>query len=92
MWGRSTTRRRPRSRWCRVRIETDLGVYVASLELGSVGLRELVDDQRAYLGLWDAKLEGTQISERFLALHKGAICSVVVIDDEPQAPLASLEA
>lgn len=98
MQGRSTARRkhvkaaaaggrsrRPRQRWCRVRVETDAGAYVGSLELGAVGLRELVDDERSYLGLWNAELEGSQGVEEFLALHKGAICSVVVVGEGREA-------
>jgi len=76
---------RTRSRWCRVRVETDAGAYVGSLELGAAGLRELVDGERAYLGLWDAELEGAPGVHDFLALHKGAICSVVVVGEGRQA-------
>lgn len=78
--------RRTRPRWCRVRVETDAGAYFASLELGAVGLRELVDDERTYLGLWNAEREGSPGVEEFLALHKGTICSVVVVGEERQAP------
>jgi hypothetical protein len=69
-----------------VRIETDTCAYIASLELGGIGLRELLDGERAYLGLWNAVQEGAQGVEEFLALHKGAICSVVIVGEEPQAP------
>jgi len=79
--------RRPRQRWCRVRVETDAGAYLASLELGSVGLRELVDDERLYLGLWNAQQEGTPGVEEFVALHKGSICSVVEVGEERRGPL-----
>ncbi len=78
--------RRTRQRWCRVRVETDAGAYVASLELGSVGLRQLVDDERTYLGLWNAQQEGTPGVEEFLALHKGSICSVIVVGEEQKGP------
>ena len=78
--------RRTRRRWCRVRVETDTGAYLGSLELGGVGLRELVDDERTYLGLWNAEQEGAPGVEEFLALHKGTICSIVVVGDESQAP------
>jgi len=78
--------RRRRPRWCRVRVETDAGAYLASLELGALGLRELVDGERTYLGLWNAQREGSPGVEEFLALHKGTICSVVVVGDESQAP------
>lgn len=99
MLGRSATRRtraktgtpagrsrRARRRWCRVRVETDTGAYVGSLELGEVGLRELVDAERAYMGLWNAEHEAAQGVVEFLALHKGAICSVTVVGEEPRAP------
>jgi hypothetical protein len=78
--------RRTRERWCRVRVETDAGAYVASLELGAAGLRELVDDERTYLGLWNAEQEGTPGVEEFLALHKGSICSVMVVGEERHGP------
>jgi len=84
--------RRTRQRWCRVRVETDAGAYVASLELGAVGLRERVDDERTYLGLWNAEREGSHGVEEFLALHKGTICSVVVVGEERQAPPQPQEA
>lgn len=83
---------RRRSRWCRVRVETDAGAYVGSLELGAAGLRELVDGERAYLGLWNAELEGSPGVLDFLALHKGAICSVVVVGEGRQAPPQAQEA
>ena len=83
---RRSTARRKRPRWCRVRVETDAGAYLASLELGALGLRELVDGERTYLGLWNAEREGSPGVEEFLALHKGTICSIVVVGDESQAP------
>ena len=69
-----------------MRVETDAGSYLGSLELRGIGLREHVDDERTYLGLWNAEQEGAPGVEEFLALHKGTICSVVVESEERQAP------
>jgi hypothetical protein len=44
---------------------------------------ELLDDGRAYLGLWDAVPNGTLIPQDFLAIHKGAIRSVTLLRGEP---------
>jgi hypothetical protein len=74
--------RRGRRRWFRVRVETEDGAYVGSLRLdGPLGtLRELVDDDRTYLSLWNATQELTGSREEFVALHKGAIRFVVLLD------------
>ena len=74
--------RRGRRPWFRVRVEMEDGAYVGSLRLdGPRGtLRELVDDDRAYLSLWDATQEATGSRDEFVALHKGAIRFVVLLD------------
>jgi len=46
-----------------------------------------VDDERTYLGLWNAQQEGTPGVEEFLALHKGSICSVIVVGEDHNGPL-----
>lgn len=80
-------RRRPAGRpgWYRVRIETEGGTYVGSLRLDEAGLRPVVDDERAYLPLWNASREGSPEVEEFLALHKAAIRSVVVVGEDRAA-------
>jgi hypothetical protein len=85
--GEATDRpgRGARRRWVRARIETDEETYEARLrvEHSQRGLGELLDDGRAYLGLWDAVPNGTLIPQDFLAIHKGAIRSVTLLRGEP---------
>lgn len=87
------SRRRPsgrggRRRWFRVRIETEEGTYVGRLRLeGARGtLRETVDDDRAYLGVWNATEEGSGSPGDFMAIHKGAIRSVVLLGEDDVQP------
>jgi hypothetical protein len=82
--------RRGRRPWFRVRVETEDGAYVGSLRLdGPRGtLRELVDDDRAYLSLWNATQEATGSRDEFVALHKSAIRFVALLDDEGTARAA----
>lgn len=70
--------------WVRARVETDEGTYEARLrvECSQLGLGELLDDGRAYLGLWDAVPHGAAISEDFLAIHKGAVRCVTLLEGE----------
>lgn len=74
-----------RRRWVRARVETDAETYEATLrvEHSQVGLGELLDDGRAYLGLWDAVPNGTLTPQDFVAIHKGAIRSVLLLEAEP---------
>jgi hypothetical protein len=78
--GRRGKRRRP----VRVRVETDGEAYTGTLTLGR-RLSEVLDDDRTYLALRDATLDGTDETEEFVAIHKGAIRSVAVVPDEPAA-------
>jgi hypothetical protein len=75
---RSGARRR---RWVEVKVDTDGGAYVGSLCLdGSTGsLRELVEGDRSYLGLWRATHESSGAFEEFMAIHKSAIRVVVML-------------
>jgi hypothetical protein len=82
---RSGRKRRARQRWFRVRVEAEGGAYVGSLLLDSLGLREHLDGERAYLGLWNAVREGSSVVEDFIALHKSVIRSVVLVEDEKRA-------
>jgi hypothetical protein len=79
-----TSKRHGRRRWFRVRVETDDGAYVGSLRLNGprAPLRELVDDDRAYLALWNATQEPTGSRDEFVAIHKGAIRFVVLLDED----------
>jgi hypothetical protein len=87
---RRSSGRRGRKRWFRVRVETEEGAYVGRLRLeGARGtLRQTIDDDRAYLGVWNATEEGSGFREEFMAIHKGAIRSVVLLgeDDVEAAP------
>ena len=80
--GRGGKRESGRKGWVRARIETDEGAYEASLrvECSQHALGELLDDGRAYLGLWDAVPHGASISEDFLAIHKGAVRCVTLLE------------
>jgi len=73
-----------RRRWFRVKVVTEDGTYTGSLRLerGRSALRELVDDDRVYLSLWEARREGSPAVEEFLAIHKTSIRYVVVIGDD----------
>ena len=80
-------RRLARGRRVRVRVETDGETYVGTLTLGCT-LGEMLDDARAYLAVWNAALEGSDRVEEFVAIHKGAIRSVVVVAGEAGVELA----
>jgi hypothetical protein len=77
-----------RRRWFRVRVATDEGSYLGQvrLEKGRSALRELIDDDRTYLSVWNARHEGTGDMVEFLAIHKAAIRYVVVDGEEPHSP------
>lgn len=77
--------------WYRVRVEAEGGAYLGSLRLGVDGLRPVLDDERAYLPLWNATCEGTPAEADFLALHKAAIHSVVVVGEDRAASGAAEE-
>lgn len=73
-----------RQRWLRVRVSTDEGVWLARLRLETgVALHEMIGDDRTYLPLWDASLEGLPGSEEFLVVHKAAIHCVIVVGEDP---------
>ena len=79
---------RSRPRWVRVRVQTDEGPLVGNVRLEGArsSLYELVDDGRAYLGVWDARRTESSPSEEFVAIHKSAIRSVVLdIVGDPEA-------
>jgi len=86
----SSTRRR-RRRWFRVRVETEEGAYTGRLRFdGPRGtLRETIDEDRAYLALWDATEEATGSRDEYVAIHKGAIrCVVLLGEDDARAERA----
>jgi hypothetical protein len=64
-------------------VETESGAYLGRLRLGGrVGsLRETVDDERAYLALWDATDEATGARDEYVAIHKAVIRSVVLLGE-----------
>jgi len=72
-----------RRRWFRVRVETESGAYEGRLRFdGPRGtLRETVEDDRAYLSLWDATDVATGARDEHLAIHKGAIRWVVLLGE-----------
>jgi len=75
---------RGRRRWYRVRVQTDDGPYVGSVQLDSSrhslrALRELVEEERVYLGLWDVTREGSTGTDEYLAIHKRAVRFVMVL-------------
>ena len=72
-----------RRRWFRVRVETESGAYEGRLRLdGPRGtLRETVEDDRAYLSLWDATDVATGACDEHVAIHKGAIRCVVLLGE-----------
>ena len=80
---RGRSARLSRTCWIRARVETDQETYEASLraDASRQGLDEILGDGRAYLGLFDAVAGSTNHSEDFLALHKGAIRSVTVLEN-----------
>ncbi len=77
-----------RRRWFTVRIATEDGSYLGLLRLdqGRSALRELIDDDRTYLSLWDARREGTGDVAEFVAIHKATIHYVVVVGEGPRGP------
>jgi hypothetical protein len=79
-------------RWYRVRVDSECGVYLGSLCLDAGGLRPVIDDERAYLPLWNAVHEGSQAPAGFVALHKAGIRSVVVMGEDREGGLAPREA
>ena len=79
---RAHPRRPSRRRRVRVRVETDDARYEGCLRMvrRPGGLHDVLNDGRAYLALWDATLDGSLPVEEFVAIHKGTIRSVVVLD------------
>ncbi len=77
-----------RRRWFRIRIATDEGCYLGHvrLEKDRSALNELIDDDRAYLAVWNARREGTGDVVEFLAINKAAIRYVVVDGQDPDCP------
>jgi len=77
-----------RRRWFKVRVAAEDGSYLGlvRLEKGRSALRELIDDDRTYLSLWDARREGTGDVVEFLAIHKATIRFVVVVGEESGSP------
>lgn len=90
---RKRVARAGRPLWVRVRVETDEGAYMGRVRLdGSRGtIRELIDDERAYLAVWDATEEPAGTRDDFVAIHKGAIRYVVVLGRNAE-PGAQMEA
>lgn len=74
---------RSRPRWVRVRVETQDGSYVGRVRVRAAGepLRDLLDGAPAYLALWDVLHEPSGAAEGFVAIDKGAIRFVVLIDN-----------
>ena len=75
---------RSRRRWYRVRVQTDEGPYVGSLRLDTSrnslrALRDLIEEERAYLALWEVTREGSDTVEDYMAIHKGAVRFVVLL-------------
>lgn len=64
----------------RVRLQTDAGTLVGSVQLERLrsSLYELLDDDRAYLALWDVTWLCSSQCEEFLAIHKSTIRSVTL--------------
>jgi hypothetical protein len=89
----ASPRRHGRRRRVRVRVVTDVETYLASLQVPRRrgGLDLVLNDGRAYLALWDATPAGSSEVEEFVAIHKGAIRSIVVLDPPgPRAPASAL--
>lgn len=86
--GHARRRRRGRRQRLWVRVETDVESYVGCLLVARCrgGLDGVLNDDRAYLALWNATLAGSASTEEFVALHKGAIRSVVELG--PSRPRA----
>jgi hypothetical protein len=80
--GGRTGRRSDKPRWYRVRVDSESGVFLGSLCLDGGGLRSVIDDERAYLPLWNAVHEGSAAPADFVALHKAGIRSVVVVGED----------
>jgi hypothetical protein len=68
-------------------VQTEDAAYVGRLRLegprGTRGtLRDLIDDDRAYLALWNATEEATGSRDEYVAILKGAIRSVVLLGED----------
>jgi hypothetical protein len=75
-----------------VRVETDQGCFVGwvALRAAGDGLREWVDGARAYLGVWDARREGTDTPvQEYLAIHRNAVRLVTVIEPDRPRPMGA---
>ena len=81
------SRHNGRRHWVRARVETDAETYEARLcvERSQGALGELLDDGRAYLALWDAVPNGALAPQDFVAIHKGAVRCVTLLEAEPDA-------
>jgi hypothetical protein len=87
--GGRRVRRSDKPRWYRVRVDSESGVYLGSLCLDAGGLRSVIDDERAYLPLWNAVHEGSAAPANFLALHKAGIRSVLVVGEDGELDSAA---
>jgi hypothetical protein len=83
-----------RSRFVRVRVETEDGCYLGRvrIESASAALRDVVDDERAYLGLWDTVHTPSGRVDEFVAIHKASIRYVVETGREEPPRLPTEEA
>ena len=72
-------------------METDGGTLVGRLRLDSAraGLGEVIENGRTYLSLWDATVEGSGVTDEFVAIHKGAIRSVMLLAEDAAGPATS---
>ncbi len=78
-------------RWARVRVLTDESAYVGRLRLESTrtALHDLLADARTYLALWDAAPEGSAQRREFVAIHKSAIRTVILLEEIGAARVAA---
>ena len=80
-----------RTRNLRVRVQTDEGSLIGSVRLTSGrSIYELLNDERAYLVLFDVTApDSAERHEDFVAIHKGAIRSVVLDLDQARITAGS---
>jgi hypothetical protein len=80
-----------KARWATVRVETEGAVYVGRMYIpeGKKRLSDALCDERPFLNLTDVMINESEHIEPFVALNKGYVRTVRILQDgqvQPPAP------
>ena len=78
----------PRAKWSLVSIETESAIYVGRIFVPETQRRlsDVLCDERPFVNLIEASINGRQPPEPFVALNKTCIRTVRVLEDEARTP------